>query len=163
MPIEIQTTAAVSAPRIVALRRALETSAGTSISGKDRMFFTERLALLLETGNALYDSLEALETQAAPEMRSIVGDLRERVSGGHTFSQALGNHPDAFPPTYVNLVAAGEEGGFLHEVLDRLREMEERRQELRSTLTAAFSYPAFLVVFSLAVVLFVLIVVFPKF
>ncbi len=127
------------------------------------MFFTERLSLLLETGNALYGSLEALETQTGSEMRSIIADLRERVSGGQTFSQALANHPYAFAPTYINLVAAGEEGGFLHEVLERLRDMEERRQELRSTLTAAFSYPAFLVVFSVAVVLFVLIVVFPKF
>jgi type II secretory pathway component PulF len=63
----------------------------------------------------------------------------------------------------VSVVAAGEQGGFLPAVLERLRELDEKRQELRATLFSAFSYPAFLTVFSAGVVLFVLMVVFPKF
>jgi type II secretory pathway component PulF len=96
-------------------------------------------------------------------MRAVIADLRGAVTGGLSFSQALAQHPEVFPPAYVHIVAAGEQGGFVHQVLQRLRELDEKRRELRSTLVSAFSYPAFLVVFSVAVVAFVLIVVFPKF
>jgi type II secretory pathway component PulF len=164
MPIEIQPAPnAASAP---AARRALsEIKIGPSgVSGRDRIFFTERLALLLETGNPLHASLHALARQAGGDaMREVIGELEDDVSGGLSFSQALGRHPEAFPPAYVSIVAAGEQGGFLPQVLDRLRELDEKRHELRATLFSAFSYPAFLTVFSAAVVLFVLMVVFPKF
>ena len=163
MPIEIARAAAPET-RPKAWRRLGEIRIGGGIGAKERMFFTERLALLLETGNPLHTSLGTIESQTAhPELRQLIADVRENVSGGLPFSQALSKHPDAFPPAYVNLVAAGETGGFLHRVLQRLRDIDEKRQELRSTLISAFSYPAFLVVFSFAVVLFVLIVVFPKF
>ena len=164
MPIEIQTLASQLEPK--AKRRRLNeiTIGRRGVTVRDRIFFTERLALLLETGNPLHTSLETLEDQSAsPEMRDVIVDLRERVTGGASFSQALSQHPAAFPPAYVNVVAAGEHGGFLFRVLERLRDLDEKRDELRSTLFAAFSYPAFLVVFSIAVVAFVLIVVFPKF
>jgi len=166
MPIEIQAVAPVrntdSEPTSLANR---EIHFGRQVvTHKDRIFFTERLALLLETGNALHTSLEILEDQSDGDaLRKVVLALREDVSGGLSFSQALARHPEAFPPSYVSVVDAGEQGGFLHEVLERLRELDEKRQELRSTLFSAFSYPAFLVVFSVAVVTFVLMVVFPKF
>ena len=164
MPIEIQRAAALPEPKRE--RRSLsEIQIGRQgPTGKDRIFFTERLALLLETGNPLHASLESLETQTDnPEMGTVIADLRESVAGGRSFSHALREHPEAFPPSYVSLVAAGEHGGFLYKVLERLRELDEKRDELRSTLISSFSYPAFLIVFSVAVVLFVLLVVFPKF
>jgi type II secretory pathway component PulF len=166
MPIEIQAAAPVpdaeSEPTSFANR---EIHFGRQrVTHKDRIFFTERLALLLETGNALHTSLEILEDQSDGDaLRKVVLALSEDVSGGLSFSQALARHPEAFPPSYVSVVEAGEQGGFLHEVLERLRELDEKRQELHSTLFSAFSYPAFLVVFSVAVVTFVLMVVFPKF
>ncbi len=134
------------------------------VTGKDRMFFTERLALLLETGNALHISLDVLAKQPEQsEMKDVIHDLRDGVESGQSFSQTLSRHPEVFPSSYVSVVAAGEHGGFLYPVLQRLRDLDEKRQELRSMLFSAFSYPAFLVVFSLSVVLFVLMVVFPKF
>ena len=60
--------------------------------------------------------------------------MREAVGEGASFSQALGRHAEAFPSTYVNLVAAGEAGGFLPDVLHRLQEMDERREELRKII-----------------------------
>jgi len=164
MPIEIQRAAAL--PRAKRERRSLsEIQIGRQgTTGKDRIFFTERLALLLETGNPLHTSLQSLEQQTDnPEMGAVIADLRESVASGRSFSNALSHHPEAFPPAYVSLVAAGEHGGFLYKVLERLRELDEKRDELRSTLISSFSYPAFLIVFSVAVVLFVLLVVFPKF
>ena len=138
--------------------------ASSRITDRDRIFFTERLALLLGTGNGLHASLRALEQQSTHGgMETVVRDLQEAVEGGMSFSVALGRNPEAFPPSFVSVVAAGESGGFLSEVLERLRDLDEKRQELRSTLFSAFSYPAFLALFSAAVVGFVLIVVFPKF
>lgn len=134
------------------------------VEARDRMFFTERLALLLDTGVPLHVALETLSRQAAnPTMSKLVRSVCDAVSGGTTFAKALGEHRDAFPPTYVNLIAAAEKGGFLPTALERLRDMEERREELRSTMMSALSYPVILACFSLAVVVFVLVVVFPKF
>ncbi len=134
------------------------------VSAKDRMFFTERLALLLETGGALQPSLQALQGQTDNgHFAALIGDLSEEVLGGKPFSRALARHPEVFSLTYVNLVGASEQGGFMPRVLNQLQQMEEKAEKLRSTLFSAFSYPAFLLCFSLAVVCFILVVVFPKF
>ena len=137
---------------------------GRKVSGKDRMFFTEQLGLLLETGTNLHGALEALQTQMPPgKLRDVTATLLQDIAGGKSFSHALAEHPEVFSENYVNLVAASEAGGFMHEVLYQLLELEEKREQLRSTLVSAFSYPAFLMAFSVGVVIFVLMVVFPKF
>ena len=131
---------------------------------KDRKIFTEQLALLLETGNPLVESLSALTEQIAnPAMIRIVGDLVEQVKGGRPFSSALASHPQLFSGTYVALIEASEEGGYMGKALRHPLEMEEKREELQSTLVSAFSYPVFLILFSVAVVVFILVFVFPKF
>lgn len=134
------------------------------ISGKDRMFFTERLALLLETGNSIHPSLEALREQTDnPQIAAIIDTMIEDVTSGSSFSKALAKHPAMFSATYVTLIQASEQGGFMAEVLKQLQAMDEKRDRLQSTLVSAFAYPAFLTFFSMAVVLFILMVVFPKF
>ena len=137
---------------------------GRRVRPKDRMFFTERLALLLETGNPLHTSLSLLaeQSQGSP-IGDVAATLKDDIDGGIPFSQALAKHPQVFSTTYVNLVGAGEQGGFLPEVLDELMTLEAKTAELKSTLVSAFTYPAFLIFFSVAVVIFVLAVVFPKF
>ncbi len=133
-------------------------------SATERMFFTEQLALLLETGESLYSALTTIVTQTEKQkMREIVEQVALDVSEGRTFASALGKHEDVFSQTYVNLIAASEQGGFMHEVLQQLLDMDKKREELRSTLVSAATYPAFLITFSLAVVVFVLVVIFPKF
>ena len=130
----------------------------------DRMFFTEQLALLLETGESLYGALTTIVKQTEnARMRGIVEHVAQDVSEGMTFASALGKHDEVFSSTYVNLVSASETGGFMHEVLQQLLEMDKKREELRTTLVSAATYPAFLITFSIAVVVFVLVVVFPKF
>ena len=131
---------------------------------RDRIFFTEQLSLLLETGTPLHTALAAISSQVDnAAMRAIIDGLTERVTDGKTFSYALAQYPEMFPVTYVNLVAAAEEGGFMDKVLQELMNMDEKRDELKRTVTAALSYPGFLVGFSVFVVIFVLVVVFPKF
>lgn len=130
----------------------------------DRIFFTEQLSLLLETGTPLHAALQALGSQVDnPAMQEIITGLTEHVTDGKPFSYALAQYPELFPVTYINLVAAAENGGFMDKVLLELMNMDEKRDELRRTVTAALSYPGFLVVFSIFVVIFVLVAVFPKF
>lgn len=122
------------------------------ISNRERMFFTERLALLLETGGALHGSLQLLSTQCEnPALSKVAATLAEDIAGGMPFARALSNHPGAFPSVFVNLVDAGERGGFLPTVLAELTALEEKTARLRATMVSAFTYPAFLVAFSLAV------------
>ncbi|MGB5491625.1 MAG: type II secretion system F family protein [Woeseiaceae bacterium] len=143
----------------------LSFSIGTKKAGSaERMFFTEQLALLLETGESLYGALTTIVKQTEnPEMREAVEKVAQDVSEGRSFAQALAEHETIFPSTYVNLIAASETGGFMFEVLQQLLHMDEKREQMRTTLVSAATYPLFLIAFSLAVVVFVLVVVFPKF
>jgi len=165
MPLELTAKPARPAgdsQRLERLKNFLPQDGG--LGDRDRMLFTERLALLLETGVSLNQALTALKKQSdKAAMEKIVDALQDEIGAGSTFAAALAKHPQFFSATYVNLVAAGEQGGFLDRVLQELLDMDEKRERLRSTLMSALSYPAFLAAFSGAVVVFVLVVVFPKF
>lgn len=132
---------------------------------QDRTLFTERLALLIETGMPLHVSLRTLRDQApvGSPMRPVLDDILEQVTQGAPFGHSLKRYPDLFPASYVNLVLASEGSGFLHEVLRELVAADEKAGRLRQTLIQAVTYPAFLTVFSFGVMAFVLAVVFPKF
>lgn len=133
-------------------------------SNADRMFFTEQLALLLETGESLYGALTTIVKQTEnPKMSQIVQQVALDISEGLSFGGALAKHDEVFSSTYVNLIRASESGGFMHEVMQQLLIMDRKRDELRNTIVSAATYPLFLIAFSLAVVVFVLVVVFPKF
>lgn len=134
------------------------------IDAADRMLFTERLALLLETGVPLHGALRVLQEQSAkPRLKAILGEVADDIVAGQRFSEALVKHPDLFSPTYINLIGASEAGGFLPQVLEQLVDMDEKQERLRSTIVSALSYPGFLIGFSVLVVVFILVVVFPKF
>lgn len=136
----------------------------TKLTDTDRMFFTEQLALLLDTGNSLLESLQALATHGQnPALQLLIEQLSNDIQQGMPFSSALSKHPNIFSNTYCHLVKASEQGGFMSDVLEELMEMDEKRSRLQATMVSALSYPIFLLSFSFLVVLFVLIVVFPKF
>jgi type II secretory pathway component PulF len=135
-----------------------------AIGERERRFFTEQMSLLLETGTPMQASLQAMKKQVDdPVMLELLDQLIHDIGQGEQFSAALAKHPTVFSSTYTNLVAASEEGGFMHEVLQQLLALDEKREELRKTMVSALSYPVFLLVFALGVVVFVLVVVFPKF
>lgn len=134
------------------------------ITLNQRMVFTERLTLLLETGVSLLEALKVMQQQTEePLLAEIIGAMVDTLSEGATFSTALAMHPEMFSTTYVSLVSAAEEGGFMAEVLGQLLRMDEKNNEMRGNIISALSYPAFLIVFSVAVVIFVLVAIFPKF
>ncbi len=130
----------------------------------DRIFFTEQLSLMLETGMPLFESLKAFATlDIKPQMKKIVDSMLGNVEEGKSFSAALSGHPEFFSLAYINLVEAAENGGFLDKVLIELTVMDDKREKLKATVVSAMIYPAFLILFSIAVVIFVLVAVFPKF
>lgn len=145
------------------LNHGLHLGPGT-IGVHERMLFTERIELLLETGVSLSEALKVMKLQTAePRQAAVISSLIATVGEGKSFSVALARQPEMFPQTYVSLVAAAEGGGFLPQVLGQLREMDEKNSRTRATLISALSYPVFLIAFSIAVVVFVLVVIFPKF
>jgi type II secretory pathway component PulF len=138
--------------------------ARTKIAQKDRMFFLEQLALMLETGSDLHSSLNVLAQQTAhPGLKQVIHKMAEDISEGQSFSSALAKHPQVFSNTYVSLIAASESGGYIRRILEHLLEMEKQQAEFKSTLASAMAYPVFLMAFSTAMVIFILAVVFPKF
>ncbi len=137
---------------------------GPKVSTADRMFFTERLAMLVETGNPLHTSLEILQTQVDNKyLESILQQLCDDINAGKSFARALANHKTVFNKTYVTLVDAGENGGFLPEVLEQLFKSDKQSTHMNSMVKQALMYPGFLLVFSVAIIMFILISVFPKF
>jgi type II secretory pathway component PulF len=163
MAIEL-TSEGARAPAAAKRRPAWLAGRAKRLGGAERILFTERLALLLETGVPLHAALRSLHEQSVePRLRAVIGALADDIVGGSRFSEALARHPELFPSTYVNLVGASEQGGFLSLVLGQLVEMDEKQARLRATLISALSYPGFLAVFSVAVVIFILMFVFPKF
>ena len=111
-------------------------SGGVSLA--ERMIFTERLALLLETGVSLAEAVKVLHRQTdEPRLAAILGAISDSVSEGKPFSVALARHPGMFSKTYVSLVAAAEEGGFLPQVLEQLRNMDEKNSQTRSNIISA--------------------------
>lgn len=128
------------------------------------MVFTEGLALQLESGVPLHVALQSMQSNLEnPMMARTVEGILQTIMDGGKFSDALSKHSQVFSTSYVNLIGASEGGGFLPEVLNQLVEMDEKQAQLQSTVASAMSYPAFLMFFSVAVVVFILTVVFPKF
>ncbi len=134
------------------------------LTGADRMFFTEQLSLMLDSGVTLLSALNSMRRHTKREaLKLLVGELAEEVTNGRALSSALAKHPEVFSSSYVNLVAASEAGGFMSTVLTQIQAMEQRAERMRSTFVAAMFYPIVLALLSAAVTVFVLVVVFPKF
>lgn len=166
MPIEIkpQTTVHLDKQQENTWQKNISFFNSKKISTKDRIFLFQQIQLLLQTGTPLYAGLNALRKQIEkPAVKELLTDLVSTIDEGKSFSFALSKYPNVFTSTQINLISASEEGGFMAEVLQQILDMEERREKLRNTLISAVSYPCFLAFFSLAVVVFILIVVFPKF
>lgn len=143
---------------------SLKLSNGKKLSAKDRIFFFQQILLLIQTGTPIRAGLEALKKQTdKTSIKQIMEGLITKIDEGTSFSYALSKYPDVFTSTHINLISASEEGGYMDKVLQQIIDMEERREKLRESLMSAISYPAFLAVFSMGVVVFILLVVFPKF
>jgi type IV pilus assembly protein PilC len=136
---------------------------GGGVSQKEVMFFTSRLAIMLETGTNLTTSLKSLVEQTGnPRFQAVLQQVVQDIVGGRTFSAALARHPRVFSQVFVSMVRAGELGGFLDEMLNRVHQFQKLKQELRSKVLTALAYPVVLGVMSVGVVLFMVVYVLPR-
>ena len=114
---------------------------GSKVKSKVLTIFTRQLATLIEAGLPLMRGLNTLSKQERnPVMRSTMTQLSSAVESGGTFSEALAQHPRIFDRLYVNMVKAGELGGVLEIVLNRLAEFQEKSQRIKDR---SLSYCAF--------------------
>ncbi len=134
------------------------------VSTKKITQFTRQLATLQDAGLPVLRSLKVLEQQQKPGLlRVVIHEVSEDVEGGATLSEAMGRHPKAFDHLYVKMVAAGEAGGVLETILERLAEFMEQAQKLKRKVIGAMIYPAAVISFSAGIIVFIMVVVVPKF
>ena len=138
--------------------------ARAAVAPKALTQFTQQFATLVSAGLPLVRSLRVLEGQLeAGPFRDVVGAVADDVEGGSPLSEALAKYPQAFDRLYVNMVRAGEAGGLLGEILQRLAEFSRKRDTIRGQIKGALTYPAVVLGVAMLIVLFVMIFVVPKF
>lgn len=152
-----------------ALSRSLNLSLALSspfskVPEKNLLSFTQELSTLIKAGLPLDRSLMiAIEVTDHEYLKETAQVLLKDVRSGKSFSEALAKHPRVFSRLYVNMIKAGEAGGVLDIVLERLADFLERSQELKSIIVNAIIYPALLIVVMGSAVIFLLTFVVPRF
>ncbi len=139
-------------------------TSGGKVALADQVVFTRQLATMIDAGLAMVQSLQALADQTTNKvMRDVIKDVCTRVEGGDSFSEALQKHPKAFSRLYVCMVAAGEKGGLLAEILSRLAVYLENAARLRKKVKSAMMYPTVVTVVAILITIFLLVKVVPVF
>src|SRR5688500_9279882 len=139
-------------------------TAGGSVPLADLVVFTRQLATMLDAGLAMVQSLQALAEQTTNKvMRDVIKDVCSRVEGGDSFSEALVKHPKVFNRLYVCMVAAGERGGLLAEILARLASYLDKTARLRKKVKSACMYPTVVTIVAIGITIFLLVKVVPVF
>ncbi len=132
------------------------------VSTDDLVRFTRQLSTMINAGLPLSNALTILQNQSNPAMASVVTKLLKDVEGGSSFAEALAEQPDVFPRVFIQLVKAGEIGGVLDEVLQRMAQNLEKQKDFREKTKSAMIYPV-IVVIAMAIVAFIMMVfVMPK-
>src|SRR5512138_1534717 len=139
-------------------------TSGGRVALADLVIFTRQLATMVDAGLAMVQSLQALAEQTTNKvMRDVIKDVCTRVEGGDSFSEALQKHPKAFSRLYVCMVAAGERGGSLAEILSRLATYLENAARLRKKVKSAMMYPTVVTIVAILITIFLLVKVVPVF
>ncbi|HXU76908.1 MAG TPA: type II secretion system F family protein [Methylomirabilota bacterium] len=139
-------------------------TSGGRVALADLVIFTRQLATMIDAGLAMVQSLQALAEQTSNKvMRDVIKDVCTRVEGGDSFSEALVKHPKVFNRLYVCMVAAGEKGGLLAEILARLALYLENAARLRKKVKSAMMYPTVVTIVAILITIFLLVKVVPVF
>jgi type IV pilus assembly protein PilC len=131
---------------------------------KQLVSFTRQLSTLQDAGLPILRSLQILEQQQKPGLlKAIIGGVADEVEGGGTLSDAMAQYPKAFDKLYVNMINAGEAGGVLDIILNRLADFMEKAARLKKKVIGAMIYPAVVISIAIAIVSMIMIFVIPKF
>ena len=150
--------------KVVAPRQSFRKKFTLRSSKADLLTFTTELSVLLSAGLPLDRGLNVLsETSENKEMKGIVQSILRSIREGSSFSESLKKHPKVFPTLYVNMIKAGEAGGVLATVLDKLNEFLESTKELKDNVISAMIYPAILGITGGFSIIILLTFVIPKF
>ncbi len=151
--------------KVVAKGKEISFSLGKQkVKQKDVAVFTRQLATMIDAGLPLVQSLDILSMQQENKtFKEVIKNIKESVEGGSTFAGALGKHPKTFDDLYVNLVVAGEEGGILDNVLNRLAIYIEKAESLKKKIKSALVYPSTIVCVAVIVVVVLMLFVIPVF
>lgn len=134
------------------------------VSRKHLVNFTRQLSTLQDAGLPILRSLQILESQQKPGLfKAIVGGVADEVEGGGSLSEAMANYPKAFDKLYVNMIHAGELGGVLDIILNRLADFMEKAAKLKKKVIGAMIYPGVVITIAVAIVTMIMIFVIPKF
>lgn len=137
---------------------------GGKVSDKDIVIFTRQFATMIDAGLPLVQCLEILSAQCEnPVLAKAVGEVRGDVEGGSTYADALRKHPKVFDDLYVNMVAAGEAGGILDTILNRLAKHIEKSMKLKKQIKSAMVYPSTIMGVAGIVIVVLLVFVIPIF
>ncbi|MCB1042119.1 MAG: type II secretion system F family protein [Acidobacteria bacterium] len=139
-------------------------SIGGGVKEKDVAVFTRQFSVMIDAGLPLIQCLEILGSQQKNKrFASMIAQTRGDVEAGATLSDAMRKHPKAFDQLYVNMVAAGEAGGILDQILERLSIYIEKAVKLKAQVRSAMIYPSVIVVVALGIVMLIMYKVIPTF
>ncbi len=138
-------------------------SFGKKVKLSDKVIFSRQFSTMINAGVPIVQSLAILREQTESKVLSaVVSDLSKQVEGGSTLANAMGLHPTVFSPIYINMVRAGETGGILDQVLDRLATQQEKDAAIVSKLKGALTYPGLLFSVAIGVFFLMMTVIVPK-
>jgi type IV pilus assembly protein PilC len=137
---------------------------GGGVDEKEIVVFTRQFATMIDAGLPLVQCLEILASQQDNKVfKKALTEIRQSVEGGLTFAAALKQHPKIFSSLYANMVEAGEAGGILDTILNRLATYMEKAMALKKKVKSAMIYPSTIVSVAVVVVIFLLVFVIPTF
>ncbi len=134
------------------------------VTTKDIVIFTRQLSTMIDAGLPLIQGLEILSSQQEnPTFKKVLKEIKGEVESGLTFADALKKYPKLFDNLFVNMVAAGEMGGILDDVLRRLATYMEKAEALKAKIKSALNYPVIVLSISFAVIAIIMVFVIPVF
>ena len=142
----------------------LNLALGSGVTGKDILVFTRQFATMIDAGLPLVQCLDILGSQMDnPAFRKVVFAIKNKVEQGSTFADALADHPKVFDELFVQLCAAGEVGGILDNILNRLAAYREKNEKLKRKVKSALTYPVIVLCVAFGVTALLLLKVTPTF
>jgi len=134
------------------------------VTDKDIVIFTRQFATMIDAGLPLVQCLDILGTQSQnPTFKKVILEVKDTVEAGSTFADSIKKHPKIFDELYVNLIAAGEVGGILDTILNRLAQYIEKAMKLKKKIKGAMVYPSTIMAVAVVVVIVLMVFVIPIF